>query len=101
MKVTEQDVRHVAGLANLELSAEEHARMLHDLNHILEYIDRLNQVDTSHVAPMAQLQPAGTSQGNGLMRADEQHPCLSHEDALGNAPESDGTFFTVPKVIER
>ena len=55
MKVTEKDVAYVADLANLELSAEERTGMLRDLNSILDYIDRLNQLDTSNVEPMAQV----------------------------------------------
>ena len=55
MKVTEKDVAYVADLANLELTAEERAGMLRDLNSILEYVDRLNELDTSDVPPMAQV----------------------------------------------
>jgi len=55
MKVTEKDVAYVADLANLELSAEESVGMLRDLNSILEYVDRLSELDTSKVAPMAQV----------------------------------------------
>jgi len=55
MKVTDKDVAYVADLANLELSDEERARMLRDLNSILEYVDRLGQLETDDVAPMAQV----------------------------------------------
>ena len=55
MKVTEKDVAYVADLANLELSAPERAGMVRDLNSILDYIERLNQLDTSNVEPMAQV----------------------------------------------
>ena len=55
MKITEKDVTYVADLANLELSADERARMVRDLNSILGYIDRLNELDTSNVEPMAQV----------------------------------------------
>ena len=106
--VTEKDVSYVADLAHLELTAEERARMLKDLNSILDYIDRMNQLDTSNVEPMAQVagrdgEPKqGESASFGYaMRADELVPCLPREEALRNAPESDGTFFKVPKVIER
>jgi aspartyl-tRNA(Asn)/glutamyl-tRNA(Gln) amidotransferase subunit C len=96
MKVSEQDVAYVAGLANLELTPDERARMLRDLNSILEYIGRLNELDTTNVPPMAQVAVAGTP-----LRADEDRPSLSHEDAMRNAPASDGAFFQVPKVIEK
>jgi aspartyl-tRNA(Asn)/glutamyl-tRNA(Gln) amidotransferase subunit C len=107
--VTEKDVSHVADLAHLELTSEERARMLKDLNSILGYIDRLNELDTSDVEPMAQVasrygerkykDEAGPFAS--VMRADEPRPCLPHDQAMRNAPATDGTFFKVPKVIER
>jgi aspartyl-tRNA(Asn)/glutamyl-tRNA(Gln) amidotransferase subunit C len=105
--VTEKDVSYVADLAHLDLTAEERARMLKDLNSILDYIDRLNQLDTSNVEPMAQVASRygeRKDQTNGFsyaMRSDELRPCLPREEAMRNAPASDGTFFKVPKVIER
>jgi len=106
LMVSEKDVSYVADLAHLDLTAEERARMLKDLNSILDYIDRLNQLDTSNVEPMAQVASRyGERKEEGdrfgyAMRADELVSCLPRE-ALRNAPESDGTFFKVPKVIER
>jgi len=105
MKVSEKDVAYVADLAHLELSAEERVRMLRDLNSILEYVDRLGELDTSDVPPMAQvlLDPAGKAVSDA-MRDDIREglrKSLPHEEAIANAPESDGTFFKVPKVIER
>jgi aspartyl-tRNA(Asn)/glutamyl-tRNA(Gln) amidotransferase subunit C len=107
--VSEKDVLYVADLAHLELSDDERVRMLKDLNSILGYIERLNQLDTSNVKPMAQVaarcgvgQDAGEAQVFAdVMRPDEPRPCLPRQEALGNAPETDGTFFKVPKVIER
>jgi aspartyl-tRNA(Asn)/glutamyl-tRNA(Gln) amidotransferase subunit C len=104
MKVTEKDVAYVADLANLELTDQERRRMLKDLNSILEYIDRLNELDTSNVPPMAQVsakfgQPSGAPSFTG--REDILVPCLPHADAMKNAPETDGDFFKVPKVIEK
>ena len=102
--VTEKDVSYVADLANLELTEEERARMLKDLNSILGYIDRLNELDTSNVEPMAQVASRyGTSTETeaSAMRPDEPRPSLPHDAALRNAPNSDGVFFKVPKVIER
>ena len=108
MKVTEKDVLYVADLANLELTEEERSRMVRDLNSILDHIDRLNRLDTSNVAPMAQVSDRygapdkqGTARFEHAMRPDELGTCLTREAALGNAPESDGTFFKVPKVIDR
>jgi aspartyl-tRNA(Asn)/glutamyl-tRNA(Gln) amidotransferase subunit C len=108
MKVTEKDVAYVADLANLELTDQERQRMLKDLNSILDYIDLLNELDTSDVPPMAQIsakfeQPATkpeNASGNAW-REDVLVPCLPHAEAMKNAPESDGEFFKVPKVIEK
>jgi len=101
--VTEKDVLHVAELAHLELTDEERARMLKDLNSILGHIDRLNELDTAKVEPMAQVASRyGDSQDPAeAMRADEPRSCLPRDAALRNAPKSDGVFFKVPKVIER
>jgi aspartyl-tRNA(Asn)/glutamyl-tRNA(Gln) amidotransferase subunit C len=108
MKVSEKDVLHVADLANLELTPEERARMVRDLNSILEYVDRLNQLDTAGVAPMALVsdrygtpEKKGTAEFEYAMRADVVGECLDRRLALANAPDSDGAFFKVPKVIEK
>jgi len=100
--VSEQDVSYVADLAHLELTAEERARMLKDLNSILGYIERLNQLDTADVGPMAQVASRyGTAKAGDTLRADELRPSLPHDAAMKNAPQTDGTFFKVPKVIEK
>jgi aspartyl-tRNA(Asn)/glutamyl-tRNA(Gln) amidotransferase subunit C len=112
MKVTEKDVAYVADLANLELTVDERGRMLRDLNSILDYIDLLNQLDTKEVAPMAQVSDKygvdrskeGSERFTYASREDVREglrKSLPHDVALKNAPESDGTFFEVPKVIER
>ena len=77
--------------------------MLKDLNSILGYIDRLNELDTANVEPMAQVASryGQGAKGSEAMRADAPGVCLPHEEALRNAPNSDGVFFKVPKVIER
>ncbi|HEY2911895.1 MAG TPA: Asp-tRNA(Asn)/Glu-tRNA(Gln) amidotransferase subunit GatC [Candidatus Angelobacter sp.] len=106
MKVTEKDVAYVADLANLELTDQERKRMLKDLNTVLDYIDRLNELDTSDVPPMAQISAAPRqseefSNSNPAWRDDIPRPSLPHADAMKNAPETDGDFFKVPKVIEK
>ena len=105
--VSDKDVSYVAELAHLELTAEERTRMLKDLNSILGYIDRLSELDTANVEPMAQVasryaKPEDEASGfRHAMRVDELRPCLPREEATKNAPATDGTFFKVPKVIER
>ena len=105
MKVTEKDVTYVADLANLELTPDESQRMVADLNSILGHMDQLNRLDTSGVAPLAALvssfAPAGGEDFAYAQRADEVRPGLTREAALANAPDTDGTCFRVPKVIER
>ena len=106
MAVTDKDVTYVADLANLELTDQERQGMLKDLNSILEYIDRLNELDTSDVPPMAQISNKfGGMEESGrfgdALRDDVVVPCLPHNEALKNAPETDGDFFKVPKVIEK
>ena len=112
MKVTAKDVSYVADLANLELTDEERQRMVRDLNSILDYIDLLNELDTSSVEPMAQVSDRygvdrSEQRGDGFAYAIREdikeglRKSLPHDVALQNAPESDGIFFKVPKVIDR
>jgi aspartyl-tRNA(Asn)/glutamyl-tRNA(Gln) amidotransferase subunit C len=102
--VTIEDVRRVAELANLELTAEEEPRMQRDLNAILGHIAQLNELNTAGVPAMAQvaemLGGVADSAGNSL-RTDVVRPSLDRAVVMAAAPESDGRFFKVPKVIER
>jgi aspartyl-tRNA(Asn)/glutamyl-tRNA(Gln) amidotransferase subunit C len=112
MKVTEKDVDYVADLANLELSEDERRGMLRDLNSILDYVDRLNELDTSDVPPMAQVSDRygvdqGTQGSERFAYASREdvlfglRKSLPHDEALANASDADKEFFRVPKVIER
>jgi aspartyl-tRNA(Asn)/glutamyl-tRNA(Gln) amidotransferase subunit C len=111
MRVTEKDVAYVADLSNLELTSEERPRMLRDLNSILEYIDRLNELDTSKVELTAQVSGrfgAHSAEGGGHLDDASRDDVLEglrkslpQDMALADAPSSDGTFFRVPRVIER
>lgn len=106
MTVSEQDVERVAELASLELTSVEKAGMLRDLNSVLDYFAQLNELDTTSVPPIAQVtdllsadtEPKTSAQD---LRADEIAPSLSRERVLDSAPDTDGIFFKVPKVIER
>jgi aspartyl-tRNA(Asn)/glutamyl-tRNA(Gln) amidotransferase subunit C len=102
--VSVEDVRHVAELASLELTADELPRLAKDLNAVLGYIAQLNELDTRDVAPMAQasevLGVAAAEHGETL-RADVVLPSLDRGAVMAEAPETDGRFFKVPKVIER
>ena len=99
MKITEKEVRYVAGLANLNLTGEETARMQADLDGILEHMARLNEIDTTGVEPMSQV--LFDAEATATLRADVPVPPLGNQAALANAPQSGAGYFKVPKVIER
>lgn len=104
--VSLEDVRRVAELANLELTAAEEPRMQRDLNAVLGYIAELNQLDTEGVPPMAQvgemLSDGKSVDATGAaLRQDMIRPSIDRAAVMAAAPETDGRFFKVPKVIER
>ena len=98
MKITEKEVRYVAALANLELSEPEVARLQAELDGILEHMDRLNEIDTTGVEPMAQVL---FDSGGSMLRDDIPVSPLGNEAALANAPDAGAGYFKVPQVIER
>ena len=98
-KVTLQDVERVAELAHLELTTDETQGMVHDLNEILDYVGRLNELDTDSVAPLAQVSELAS--GSGSLREDAVVPSIGRVAVMQEAPETDQIFFKVPKVIER
>lgn len=100
MKITEKDVRYVAALANLDLRDDEVAHFVPQLDAILAYVEKLNELDTAQVEPMAQVE-AWAQAGTGVLRQDAARPGLPREEALGNAPKQGMGYFKVPKVIER
>lgn len=104
MRVSLEDVSHVAELANLELTAEELPRMARDLDAVLGYIDQLSELSTADVAPMAQVGEAlglAPAQAGETLRRDALKPSVDRAAVMAEAPETDGRFFKVPKVIER
>ena len=100
-----EDVRRVAELANLELTPEEEPRMQRDLNAILGYIAQLNELDTTEIPPMAQvgevLEEAIHHALGETLRLDAVQPSVDRAEVMAAAPETNGRFFKVPKVIER
>jgi aspartyl-tRNA(Asn)/glutamyl-tRNA(Gln) amidotransferase subunit C len=103
VKITEQEVRYVADLANLSLSEEEVHRFRADLSEILGHIERLNDIDTAGVEPMAQVlyESGDTAILRAELRADRERPPLGAQAALANAPQDGAGYFKVPKVVER
>jgi aspartyl-tRNA(Asn)/glutamyl-tRNA(Gln) amidotransferase subunit C len=98
-RVTVEEVERVAELAHLKLTAEETGPMLKDLNAILDYVAELNELDTTGVAPLTHV--SELSAMTGERRADDLRPSLDRAQVMVEAPESNGAFFKVPKVIER
>jgi aspartyl-tRNA(Asn)/glutamyl-tRNA(Gln) amidotransferase subunit C len=94
MSIGKDEVRHIAKLANLEFSEEEIGRFTEQFNSILEYVARLNALDTSSIEPTSHV-----GGGSHSLREDALEPSLSRDEALANAPESERGHFKVPKVI--
>ena len=103
MSISEQEIRRVAELANLALTDAEVAQMARDLSGILTHVDKLNELDTTGVEPMAQvlLGAENSAEETATLREDRERPPLSNHDALANAPLAGSGYFKVPKVIER
>jgi aspartyl-tRNA(Asn)/glutamyl-tRNA(Gln) amidotransferase subunit C len=100
VRISEQDVRRVAELANLALTGEEVVRMTADLDGILGHIEKLSELDTTNVEPMAQVLFQAPDE-TATLREDVERPPLTNAEALANAPVSGGGYFKVPRVIER
>jgi len=93
--ISEQTVRHIALLSRLELSDAEIHRFSADLNSILEYAEKLRELDTDAVAPTSHALPQ-----TNVFREDVVRPSLTNEQALANAPESENGHFRVPPIIQ-
>jgi aspartyl-tRNA(Asn)/glutamyl-tRNA(Gln) amidotransferase subunit C len=105
LKITREDVLRVAELAHLELSEAEIEMFARQLDSILTYVDKLNELDTSEVEPLAQVAPPiGSGQGAAAgtpLREDKLVPCDVIGEALAGAPDASPPYFRVPRVIER
>jgi len=95
MKITTREVGYVAHLARLDLGEEEKETFTSQLNDILQYMERLNGVDTEGVRPMTH----AISQAN-VLRDDVKRESIGVERALANAPDGEMGFFGVPRIIE-
>lgn len=95
MKITEAEVEHVARLARLELTPEEKTMFTGQMDAILAYVEKLNELDTADVIPTAHAVPM-----ENAFREDVVRPSLGVDNALANAPARAEGFFRVPKVIE-
>ncbi|PJA98215.1 MAG: Asp-tRNA(Asn)/Glu-tRNA(Gln) amidotransferase GatCAB subunit C [Ignavibacteriales bacterium CG_4_9_14_3_um_filter_30_11] len=95
MSISKEQVKHIAKLARLKLNDEELESYTKELSSILDYIEKLNELDTANVEPLTH-----PIENNNVFREDELEDSVSREDALKNAPKEDGKYFKVPKVIK-
>lgn len=95
MSVSTDEVRHIARLARLQFSDAEEEQLAQEMSRILDHMDTLNELDTTGVPPMSHVLDL-----HNVYRADEVEERIDREDALQNAPDTDGKYFRVPKVIE-
>jgi aspartyl-tRNA(Asn)/glutamyl-tRNA(Gln) amidotransferase subunit C len=99
MALTEKDAQHVAELAHLELTEDERKKFLPQLDAILQYVQKLNELATGQVEPMAQVTYSASE--NPSLRPDQPRKTFGQNEALANAPERSAECFKVPRVIER
>ncbi|MBA4349444.1 MAG: Asp-tRNA(Asn)/Glu-tRNA(Gln) amidotransferase GatCAB subunit C [Thermodesulfovibrio sp.] len=95
MKISKEEVKHIAGLSRLSLSEEETETFGSQLNKIIEYVEQLNSLDTKNIEPTSHIIPL-----KNVMRDDIPKASLIKEEALKNAPDSTEKFYRVPKIIE-
>jgi len=95
MAITKEQVKHVAKLARLKLNEEELESHTKELSSILDYMEKLNELDTSNVEPLTH-----PIENKNVFREDELGVSVKTEDALKNAPQKTDKYFKVPKVIK-
>lgn len=96
MKITDETVEHIANLARLEFEGDEKIRIKEDLENIITFMEKLQEVDTDNVTPLVFM----TNEKNRL-REDVAEVTVSHEEALKNAPKKDSDYFRIPKVLSK
>lgn len=94
-KITLEDVRYVANLAQLSLDPETEERLVREMGDILSYMDKLNELNTDGVEPMMHVMEV-----SNVFRDDEVGVSLDRDTALMNAPNSDGEYFVVPRILD-
>ncbi|MBL7884907.1 MAG: Asp-tRNA(Asn)/Glu-tRNA(Gln) amidotransferase subunit GatC [Bacteroidia bacterium] len=96
MKIDNDTVDKIAHLARLEFENDAKSQMINDMNNMLSFIDKLNELDTSTVEPLIYI-----SEERNVLRSDEVKHDITQQDALKNAPKKDSDYFKVPKVIDK
>lgn len=94
MQIDENTVKHIATLAKLELNEQELLAMQNDLSRVLDFVDKLKEIDTENVEPLIYM-----SEERNVLRPDVVHLDITQKDALKNAPDHDSDYFKVPKVL--
>ena len=96
MKITDETVEHIANLARLEFAGDEKIKIKEDLENIISFMEKLQEVDTDNVTPLVFM----TNEKNRL-RDDVAEVTVSHDEALKNAPKKDSDYFRIPKVLSK
>ncbi len=96
MKITEEIIDHIAHLARLEFKGEDKVSIQKDMERMIEFVDKLSEIDTSNVEPLIFM-----SEEINRLREDVPHVTVSHEEALMNAPKKDSDYFRIPKVLDK
>ena len=95
MKITREHLDKIAHLARLELSEKDAEKMMHDMTAIIDWMEKLNEVNTDGIEPLTSM-----SHEVNVLREDKVKDQLSHESVLQNAPKKDLDYFHVPKVLD-
>lgn len=95
MKITKEQVQHVAKLARLNLTEDEQVELTKDLENIIEFSDKLNELNIENIKPTAHVIPI-----ENVFRKDEARPSLERDELLKNAPQKEDGCFFVPKIVE-
>jgi aspartyl-tRNA(Asn)/glutamyl-tRNA(Gln) amidotransferase subunit C len=96
MKITEELIDHIAHLARLEFQGEDKVSIKKDMERMIEFVDKLSEVDTANVEPLIFM-----SEEINRLREDESKVTVTHEEALMNAPKKDSDYFRIPKVLDK
>ncbi len=105
--INTDDIRHVANLARLEFNEEETEHFTEQLTRILDYIGKLNELETDDVPPTSHIHPHqvfimdSETEASHVAKPDVVKPSLPREDVLANAPEAEEGYFGVPRVVDR
>ncbi len=96
MKITEELIDHIAHLARLEFQGEDKVSIKKDMERMIEFVDKLSEVDTTNVEPLIFM-----SEEINRLREDEPKVTVTHDEALRNAPKKDSDYFRIPKVLDK